>query len=255
MVRGFELQPWDNIFLMSQEKARLANTVEIRDARNISNRRSYCAQPLLALQQLLAPILGAIPFRAMSVGDERSNRRLARQGRQDVRLSLSFEDYFQPKLNTGGGRSTTDVNVPPVFVSHQHGKLSTRQHFAVNIGSYITTQRHCCCWGNCGCGRSLRQISPRGSSIPSQIPSHSDEFEMNSRGLAPDTRQHSAALRTVPPARDRVMVAWAGWTPIIIYYPDKDTDPSSSVPETVTDELTSSHELRMVRGAREKESL
>ena len=92
----------------------------------------------------------------MSADEERANRRLARQSKRDVRLTLSMQDYFEPKLNTGGGRSASDINTCPIFISHQHGKLSARQQCAVNAGFYIMTQRRCYCYGDCECGSTMR---------------------------------------------------------------------------------------------------
>jgi hypothetical protein len=88
----------------------------------------------------------------MSAG---GNRRLARQGKRDARLSLAFDDQFKPRFNTGGGRTAADVNEVPVFVSHSSGKMSDRQRLAVNVGFYCMTQRRCYCAGNCGCGSTM----------------------------------------------------------------------------------------------------
>ena len=51
----------------------------------------------------------------MSAG---GNRRLARQGKPDVRLSLGFDDQFKPRFNTGGGRDAADVNDPNFVYSN-----------------------------------------------------------------------------------------------------------------------------------------
>ena len=88
----------------------------------------------------------------MSAG---GNRRLARQGKRDVRLSLGFDDQFKPRFNTGGGRAAADVNAAPVFVSHTSGKLVERQRCAINVAFYCMTQRRCCCVGDCQCGSTM----------------------------------------------------------------------------------------------------
>ena len=72
-----------------------------------------------------------------------------------------------------------------IYISIQNSEPDTLTKFEEKLLTQFST--------SCRGSRSLRQISQIGSSITSQIPSHSDEFEMNSRGPAPDS--------TAPPPR------------------------------------------------------
>ena len=97
---------------------------------------------------------------AASAASVEAPGRLTRQGRIDVRLALTFEDWFKPNFNRSLDGKASSALVP--FVSHRSGKKTGRQAFAINYAFWCLAGRRCDCRGDCECG----SLIPYDSCVP-----------------------------------------------------------------------------------------